>query len=87
MSLFMFRYFSIFNQTSKNFLGPLYTSSASKTESKITKILRFFDFLLEFESFKFVKYCWCYEFSKRGTFSWLTLCRKPLLQTSYKQQS
>ena len=49
-----------------------HTSSAGKTARKITKILGSFVFELEFESFKSVEYSWCNEFSKMGTFFWLT---------------
>ena len=48
------------------------TSYAGKTARKITKVLRSFGLQLEFESFISVKYSWCYEFSKVGTFFWLT---------------
>ena len=47
------------------------TSSASKTARKIAKILQFFCFQLEFELVESVKYSWCHEFSKEGTFFWL----------------
>ena len=45
-----------------------YTSSAGKTVTNITLLLRSFSFELEFESFKSMKYSWCYEFSKVGLF-------------------
>ena len=45
------------------------TFSASKTASKVTKILQSFGYSLEFESFKSAKYSWCYEVCKVRTFS------------------
>ena len=48
------------------------TSSACMIARKITKILQSFSFWLELESFKSVKYSWCYEFSNVGTFFWHT---------------
>ena len=49
-----------------------YICSAGRTARQITKILRSFGFQLEFESFKSMKYSCCSEFSKVGTFFWLT---------------
>ena len=45
------------------------TSSAGKAVGKISKMLRSFNVSLEFESFKSVKYSWCCEFFKVGSFS------------------
>ena len=45
-----------------------YISSTHETATKITRILQSFGPYLEFESFKSVKYPWCYEVSKVGTF-------------------
>ena len=50
----------------------LLTFSGLVQRQKNTKILQSLSFFLKFESFKTVKSSSCYNFSKTGTFFWLT---------------